>query len=72
MSEKPVEVFYSYADADATFVEALEKHLSMLRYEGKIATWHKCLVTAGADWQREIITISILPHLSSCCSALIL
>ncbi len=50
----PVEVFYSFADADASLLEQLEHHLSVLRHEGQITTWHKRQVTAGSDWQVEL------------------
>jgi len=50
----PVEVFYSFADADASLLEQLEHHLSVLRREGQITTWHKRQVTAGSDWQVEL------------------
>jgi tetratricopeptide (TPR) repeat protein len=54
MQFTPVEVFYSFAQADAPLVEQLEKHLSVLRREGIISTWHKRQIAAGSDWQMEI------------------
>src|SRR5258706_5594666 len=50
----PVEVFYSFAEADAPLLEQLEHHLSVLRYEGSISTWHKRQIVAGSDWQVEL------------------
>src|SRR6266700_2719726 len=52
----PVEVFYSCSDSpvDAPLLEQLEHHLSMLRHEGMIATWHKRQIVAGSDWQVEL------------------
>jgi hypothetical protein len=50
----PAEMFYSYADADDAFLEQLEKHLSVLKHEGKIATWHRRQTTAGKEWQAEL------------------
>ena len=37
----PVEMFYSYADADEPFLDALEQHLSLLQHEGLITPWYK-------------------------------
>jgi len=50
----PVEVFYSFADVDAPLLEQLEHHLSVLRREGQITTWHKRQIVAGSDWQMEL------------------
>ena len=50
----PVEVFYSCAEADAPLLDRLENHLSVLRQEGLITTWHKRQIAAGEDWQREL------------------
>jgi hypothetical protein len=46
-------VFYSYADADDAFLAQLEKHLSGLQREQKIAGWHRLHITAGTDRDRE-------------------
>jgi hypothetical protein len=45
-----VEVFYSFAEADAPLLEQLERHLSVLRHEEYISTWHKRQIVAGSDW----------------------
>jgi len=50
----PVEVFCSFADEDAPLQEQLEHHLSLLRREGQITTWHKRQITAGSNWQVEL------------------
>jgi TIR domain len=52
----PVEMFYSCSDSpvDAPLLEQLEHHLSVLRQEGLIATWHKRQIVAGSDWQVEL------------------
>jgi hypothetical protein len=50
----PVEVFCSSAEADAPLLEQLEKHLSLLRHEGLITTWHKRQILAGTDWKEAI------------------
>ncbi len=54
MSTQPVELFYCYADADELLCIELDKHLNLLRREGAITTWHKRLVTAGADWAETL------------------
>ncbi len=47
----PIEVFYSYADADEDLCRELDKHLSQLRRDGLIAAFHKRQITPGADWR---------------------
>jgi WD40 repeat protein len=60
----PIEVFYSYADADEDLQRELDKHLSLLQREGLITTFHKRLVAAGQDWtetlDRHLNTASII------------
>lgn len=52
----PIEVFYSFAEADALFLEQLEHHLRLLQRRGMISTWHKYQINAGEDRQAEIDT----------------
>src|SRR5438128_6212574 len=49
----PIKVFYSCADTDVPLLEQLERHLSILQYEGLISLPHKRRIVAGADWQVE-------------------
>jgi hypothetical protein len=41
------ELFFSYSHADETLRNELEKHLSMLKREGAITTWHDRRIVAG-------------------------
>jgi hypothetical protein len=50
----PVSVFISYSHADQKLREELEKHLSILRRLGAIATWHDRQITAGEEWRGTI------------------
>lgn len=50
----PLEVFYSYADADEDLCIELDKHLSQLRHDGLIAAFHKRQITAGQDWTKVL------------------
>lgn len=50
----PVEIFCSFARADAPFLAQLELHLSMLQREGSISTWHKHQIIAGSNSQAEV------------------
>jgi tetratricopeptide (TPR) repeat protein len=56
MSAHPAskEVFLSYAEADEKLALELEKHLSVLKREGFITTWHKGQIGAGTDRNKEI------------------
>jgi hypothetical protein len=53
MAEAPV-VFYSYSHRDEDLKDRLDAHLSALRREGRIQTWHDRKVLPGADWTTEI------------------
>ena len=51
----PIEVFYSYADADESLCIELDKHLSQLRRDGLITTWHKRQIVAeGGATDRDV------------------
>jgi hypothetical protein len=50
----PLEVFYSYADADERFLHKMEKHLSLLKHEGLITTWHIRRITAGSNTEKIV------------------
>lgn len=49
-----VKLFYSYSNKDEELRRELEKHLSLLRREGKINDWHFRNIEAGAEWEHEI------------------
>ncbi len=51
---KAIEVFYSYAHEDEALRDELDKHLTLLRRRGVIATWHDRNISAGSEWHREI------------------
>jgi hypothetical protein len=46
----PLTVFYSYAHEDEVLQKELEKHLSSLRRQGIITTWHDREIVPGTDW----------------------
>jgi hypothetical protein len=50
----PIELFYSYADADEDLRVELDKHLSQLRSDGLIAPLHARQITAGRDWTKTL------------------
>jgi len=49
-----VEVFLSYAHKDKRWKDKLVEHLSLLKQQGCIATWHDQDISAGAEWQQAI------------------
>ena len=55
-STKTIKVVYfcSDADKDKKLLEELEKHLSILKRNGIIDTWHKSMIAAGKDITTEI------------------
>lgn len=50
----PIELFYSYADADEDLWRELDKHLSQLKREDLITNFHKRQITAGTDWKKVL------------------
>ena len=53
-AEAPIEVFCSYAQEDRIWLEKLETHLSLLKRQDLISTWHKRLVPPGTNWEQDI------------------
>lgn len=51
-----VNVYLSYAHRDERYREELARHLSLLKRQGVIASWHDQNISAGAEWEREIDT----------------
>jgi TIR domain len=52
----PLSVFISYAHEDEPLRQQLEAHLSLLRRQGLVATWHDRQIVPGTEWAREIDT----------------
>jgi tetratricopeptide (TPR) repeat protein len=51
---KPVEVFLSYSHLDEEMRIQLEKHLSLLEWEGLIKIWHDRRIKPGDEWNGDI------------------
>ena len=49
----PYKIFYSYTRQDEALQKELEKHLTILKRQGFITTWHSREIRAGAEWQGE-------------------
>ena len=49
-----VEIFFCYAREDEEHRKGLEKHLQALKRQGIIDMWHDRMISAGAEWNREI------------------
>ncbi|GCE14561.1 SAVED domain-containing protein [Tengunoibacter tsumagoiensis] len=54
LSDRPLQVFYLYAQEDEELCEALEKHLSQLVQQGLIAGWHQQKVVRGTHRAQQI------------------
>lgn len=50
----PVKLFYSYSHRDENKRDRLETHLSVLRNQGVISTWHDRRITGGREWEDQI------------------
>jgi len=55
-TDKPdqLRLFCSYSHKDELLRDQLEAHLSLLRREGAISTWHDRKITAGQEWKGQI------------------
>ena len=51
-----IKIFYSYAHEDELLRNELEKHLSLLKRQGRIDEWYDRNISAGAEWAQEIDT----------------
>ncbi len=49
-----IRLFYSYTHIDAKHQDSLEKHLTLLRDEGKISDWSDKEIQAGEEWDPVI------------------
>lgn len=47
-------IFYSYSNDDEKHLLSLQKHLALLRSEGKISEWHGGKIIPGDDWDESI------------------
>lgn len=57
MSEQtaiPIDVFFSYAHEDEELRVEMEKHLTILKREGIIRSWHDRDIKAGDEWKKVI------------------
>jgi tetratricopeptide (TPR) repeat protein len=49
-----IEVFFSYSHKDVEWRTRLDDHLSFLKREKKIQSWHDSMIQAGDEWRGEI------------------
>src|SRR6266700_6674944 len=49
-----VEIFFSYSHKDQRFRDQLETHLSLLKREGYVSSWHDRKIGAGEEWAGQI------------------
>lgn len=49
-----LEIFFSYAHADEPLRDKLEGHLSAMKREGLITSWHDRRILAGEPWAERI------------------
>ena len=53
-STEVVKIFYCYARKDRNLRDELEKHLFVLKHQGKIRSWHDREILPGASWEHEV------------------
>jgi tetratricopeptide (TPR) repeat protein len=54
MNGPPFRVFISYSHEDEALRASLDKHLSQLRHDGLIESWHDHQIAPGKEWENEI------------------
>ena len=54
IKQNSITIFISYSHKDTKYREELEKHLSTLRRQGLISTWHDRKITPGMEWAKEV------------------
>jgi hypothetical protein len=59
-------LFFSYSHVDEDLRDQLEKHLSGLRRQGIISSWHDRRIAAGTELGQASMTISMLQTSFSC------
>lgn len=55
LKQAPIKIFYCYARKDDGLRGRLEQHLAPLKYEGLIVEWYDRKISAGKDYQQEIL-----------------
>ena len=55
-SQKPIEIFCSYAHADERWRQQLDIHLKLLHRQGLISIWYDRQIVPGAEWAQAIDT----------------
>ena len=53
-SHTAIRLFYSYSHKDEQLRNELDTHLSILKRQGIIDSWHDRKITPGAEWKDEI------------------
>jgi replicative DNA helicase len=54
LNMSPLRIFVSYSHQDESYLSELEKHLTTLKRENLIDTWHDRKIISGRDWEKEI------------------
>ncbi|WP_427157428.1 toll/interleukin-1 receptor domain-containing protein [Aliinostoc sp. HNIBRCY26] len=49
-----VKVFFAYSHKDEALRDELATHLTMMKRQGVIETWHDSEITAGSEWANAI------------------
>jgi hypothetical protein len=50
----PANLFFSYSHEDESYRDKLEKHLSLLRHQGLLESWHDRRITTGSEVDASI------------------
>ena len=53
-TQRPIEIFFSYAHEDEHLMEAVRRQLVVFDRQGIIRKWHDRLIAPGGDWHAQI------------------
>ena len=53
-SKKTINLFYSYSHEDEALRDILETHLTLLKRQNVIDTWHDRKISSGTEWSKTI------------------
>ncbi len=54
VSERPIEIFFSYAHEDESLMDEIRRQLVVRERMGEIVKWHDRMIPAGDEWRTQI------------------
>ena len=54
VARQALHLFFSFVKQDQSYLDEIEKGLTMLKRQGYISIWDERMISAGAEWRREV------------------